>query len=172
MAQLNQVFDATQVDPANSFDPVPNGEYAMAFTSSEIKDTKRGDGTYLQLTAEIIDGPYKGRLIWERINLSNPNSTAVEIGQKTLSAICHVLDVPRLQDSVELHNKPFIAKVIVKHSDGYEPSNEIKGYKDAGGNQPGGAVMEAVPTTAQPAAAAAPAPGNWAQGGSNPFRAS
>lgn len=164
MAQLNQVFDATTVEPISSFEPVPNGEYVCLFTDSEIKDTKSGTGTYLQLTAEIVEGPYKGRLIWERINLTNPNTTAVEIGQKTLSAICHAVNVPRVQDSVELHNKPFKAKVVVKKSLEYGDSNEIKGYS----------AMAGAPSPT-PAAAAAPeqqaqAPANWAAGGANPFR--
>ena len=33
------------------------------------------------LTLQVIDGPYKGRMLWARLNLENPNSTAVQIAR-------------------------------------------------------------------------------------------
>jgi hypothetical protein len=59
MANLGN-FDASQVDPASSFDPIPAGKYLATITESETKPTKNGSGSYLQLTFRILDGPYKG----------------------------------------------------------------------------------------------------------------
>jgi len=39
MANLNG-FDANQVDPAATFDPVPAGKYVAVITESEMKPTK------------------------------------------------------------------------------------------------------------------------------------
>ena len=36
--------------------------------------TKNGGGSYLQLTFQVLDGPYKGRLLWARLNLTNSNA--------------------------------------------------------------------------------------------------
>ncbi|MGD9126460.1 MAG: DUF669 domain-containing protein, partial [Planctomycetia bacterium] len=66
MANLNG-FDANQVDPSTSFDPIPAGKYVAVITESEMKDTKSGVGQYLQLTFDIIDGKYKGRKLWSRL---------------------------------------------------------------------------------------------------------
>ncbi len=72
-------FNANTVEPMDSFDPIPAGEYLCVITASEEKPTKAGNGSYLQLEFEVIEGPYKGRKLWERLNLNNPNETTVKI---------------------------------------------------------------------------------------------
>lgn len=155
MAQVN--FDATQVSPESQFAPVPNGKYPIVITESEIKPTKDGQGQYLQLTLEVIDGHYKGRKIWDRLNLWNKNSTAVEIAQRALSQICHAIGVLQVQDTVTLHGKPLVASLVVSPSRaGYDESNEVKGYEaySAGGPAP------VAPAAHAPAQAQVSAPTN------------
>ena len=41
--------------------------------------SQAGTGSYLNLTFEILDGNYKGRKVWSRLNLDNPNQQAVQI---------------------------------------------------------------------------------------------
>ena len=73
MANLNG-FDANNVDPATDFEPIPAGKYLAVITDSEMKPTKSGSGHYLELTFQVIDGPFKNRLLWSRLNLDNPNA--------------------------------------------------------------------------------------------------
>jgi hypothetical protein len=128
MANLNG-FDANQVEPTGDFDPVPAGKYLAVITESEMKPTKSGSGNYLQLTFEILDGPHKGRLLWARLNLDNPNATAVAIARAELSAICRAVGVLAPKDSVELHNLPLVIHVkCKKRDDTGELTNEVKGY--------------------------------------------
>lgn len=123
-------FDANSVEPNASMDPLPAGWYKAVFTASEEKPTKAQTGSYLQLTAEVIEGEHHGRKIIERLNLNNPNSTAVEIAQRTLSGICRAIGVMTPRDSSDLHDKPFMVKVAVKPGSGdYGPNNEIKSYE-------------------------------------------
>jgi len=75
MSTLN--FDANTVEPSTGFDPIPAGKYPAVIIESEMKTTKSGTGRYLELTFEVIDGEYHGRKVWARLNLENPNSTAV-----------------------------------------------------------------------------------------------
>lgn len=133
MGNLNG-FNAAEVDPTDSFAPIPNGEYPVVITDSEMKDTRSGDGQYLQLVLEVIDGPMKGRKLWDRLNLFNRNSTTVLIAQKALSQICHAVGPLEPQDSAELHGKPLVARVIVKEDPGYEARNEVRGYSALGGS--------------------------------------
>ena len=130
-AELN--FDANQVPPSTPFEPVPADTYRAHITESEVKKTKDGKGRYLQFTWEILDGPYKGRKFWDRLNIVNANATAQEIAQRALSAVCHATGVLRLTNSAQLHHKPVMVKVTVKQSQGYEPQNEVKGYKACDG---------------------------------------
>lgn len=123
-------FNANTVEPADSFDPVPAGEYLCVITRSEDKPTKAGTGSYLELEFEVIDGPYKGRKLWDRLNLNNPNELTVKIARATLSAICRAVGVLEPKDSCELHDLPLLLKVRVEgRSDTDEPSNVIKGYR-------------------------------------------
>jgi hypothetical protein len=127
-------FDANKVEPSSDFDAIPAGKYLAIISESEMKPTKAGNGMYLQLTFQIIDGPYKNRLLWARLNLENPNATAVQIARAELSAICRAIGVLAPNDSVELHNLPLIIHVkCKKRDDTGDITNEIKGYakKDA-----------------------------------------
>jgi hypothetical protein len=142
-------FDANSVEPTATYEPIPAAWYKAVFTESIEKPTKAQTGSYLQMTAEIIEGEYQGRKLIERLNLNNPNSTAVEIAQRTLSAICRATGVMTPRDSSDLHDKPFMVQVKVKPGDGnYGPSNEIGGYEAVTGG-----------VTAAPSAPAAPTGG-------------
>ena len=130
MAILN--FNATEIDPAQSFELLPPAEYAVIITASEMKETKSGSGEYLELVYQVVDGEYSGRKLWDRLNILNANVTAQEIGQRSLSAICHAVGVLNPTDSDELHDKPFVVRVGTQPArDGYDAGNVIKGYKSA-----------------------------------------
>ena len=129
MANLNG-FDANEVEPNAPLEAIPAGKYMAAITESEMKATKTGNGSYLQLTFTIVEGEHKGRILWARLNLNNPNATAVKIARGELSAVCRAVGVMRPKDSVELHNIPLVITVKVKkRQDTGELTNEIKGYE-------------------------------------------
>ena len=122
-------FDANQVEPSADFEPIPAGKYEAVITESEMKPTKAGTGHYLQLTFQVIEGEFKNRFLWARLNLDNPNATAVQIARAELSAICRAVGVMSPNDSTELHNLPLVISVkCKKREDTGEITNEIKGY--------------------------------------------
>lgn len=128
MANLNN-FDANQVEPSSEFEPIPAGRYTAMISDSEMRATKSGAGSYLQLTFQVLEGEYKGRLLWARLNLENANPTTVQIARAELSAICRAVGVLTPRDSIELHNLPLIITVrCKKRTDTDEITNEIKGY--------------------------------------------
>lgn len=152
-------FDATQVAPQEDFAPLPTGEYVAQIVDSDLKPTKNGNGHYLELTLQVTEGEGKGRKVWARLNLDNPNPKAVEIAQRELSAICHAVGKMQVRDSQELHYKPLVIRVEFVPADGVKTTrdtNEIKAWKAIAG---GAATQTA---QAQPAAnTASPAP-PWA----------
>jgi len=132
-------FDARTVEPTADFDPLPAGKYVAAITESEMKPTKNGSGHYLQLTFTVLEGEFKNRVLWARLNLNNPNATTVKIARSELSAICRAAGVMAPKDSVELHNLPLVITVkLKKRDDTGEMTNEIKGYgkREANGQAP------------------------------------
>lgn len=127
----------------NDFTPVPPNDYKVIITKSEFKKTKAGTGHYLSLQMKIVEGDFKGRVLFENLNLDNPNPTAVEIANKTLNTICKVCNKVGVQDSEELHGIPMIATVAVSEATKTRPaSNDIKFYAPIDG-----AVNEASPGT-------------------------
>lgn len=122
-------FDATTVEPSSSFDPIPRGKYIATIVKSEVKETKKKDGHYLNLHFRITEGPYEGRMVFTNLNLQNPSAEAQRIAQKQFSAICHATGVLKVTESSELHGIPLgISVKINPGSDVYPPSNDITGY--------------------------------------------
>lgn len=137
MAQLGGTFDATAVEPSQAFDVLPAGKYKVQVVDSDMKPTKNGDGQYLWLELDIVDGAYQGRKLWDRLNIVNSNAQAVEIAQRQLSALCHATGKLNVSDSQELHFIPVIATVRVRPAaNGYDASNEIRGYESAANSAP------------------------------------
>lgn len=161
MAQLGTNFDATQVPPQEAFTVIPAGKYKAQVVASEIRATNNGAGQYLWFEMEILEGDQQGRKLWDRLNLWNDNATAVEIAQRTLSAMCHSTGQLHVEDSEALHFKPMLVTVRVRPAgpgkDGkqYDASNEIRGYEAVNGAAPAAPVQQAAPAAAT---AAAPAP--------------
>lgn len=151
-------FDATNVAPAEDFSPIPVGEYPMHIVDSEVKPTRAGTGHYAELTFEVLDGQYKGRRVWVRLNLDNPNPKAVEIAQRELSAICHATGKLQINDTQELHYKPMLCRVDIEQREGYAPSNVVKSYKALEGAAAGAVGNAPAPQqSTAPTAAATPA---------------
>ena len=147
MANLNG-FNATEVEPTTSFDPLPAGKYLAVITESEMKPTKSGTGSYLQLAFQVLEGQFKNRILWARLNLDNPNQLTVQIAKGELSAICRAVGVLQPQDSCELHNLPLIVTVkCKKREDTGDIVNEIKGYskKESATGQPQQATNDTPP---------------------------
>lgn len=125
-------FNAAEIEPQGSMEPIPAGWYTCMITDSEMKPTKSGTGEYLQLRINVIDGECEGRVVFDSLNLHNSNQTAVEIAQRTLSSICRAIGIMTPNDSSDLHDQPLRVKVAIRPAgNGYDASNEVKGYEPA-----------------------------------------
>jgi len=160
MANLGATFDATGVDPVKPLEVLPPGRYPAQIVNSDMRLTKDGMGQYLNLEIDVLEGPYQGRKLFDRLNLVNANSQTVEIAQRTLSAICHATGRLQVQDSEELHLIPFMAVVQVQPpKNGYGESNKIRYQpleRTVPAPQPAALARPAAPP---PAAVPTPAPG-------------
>ena len=128
MANLNG-FNANDVEPTTSFEPLAAGTYIAAITSSEMKPTKKGNGSYLELEFTVLEGECHGRKVWDRLCINHPNELTQKIARGNLSAICRSVGVLQPGDSGALHNLPLVIHVrCKKREDNGEITNEIKGY--------------------------------------------
>jgi hypothetical protein len=167
MAQFQ--FDTNTVPPReNNFEVLPAGTYNAQVIESEITALKSGNGSALKLTLEILSEGYRGRKVWARLNVKHTNPTAEQIAQQQLRELCDAIGVVRMQDTVELHNKPMQVKLKVRKDDSgqYEDQNEVVSFKALGAGAGPGVAAGIPQRAAAPAAnAAAAAP---AAGGSTP----
>jgi hypothetical protein len=161
MAQID--FDANAYEPDAGFEPLPAGQYVAHITNSDKRNAKTGNGWYIWLEFEIREGPHAGRKVWMNLNLGNTNTEAVRIANAQLSALCRAVGKMRVADTTELHMLPVEIKVTKREArDGYDASNEVRGFKAAGHV----AGVAASPSSPAPAAAPAgppakPGEANW-----------
>ena len=124
MSELNYTSNPEELE--TSFEPVPAGEYPVIIEDSDYIDNKNGTGKILKLTYNVIDGPLKGRKLFENLNLENASSTAEQIARKALNSICVAVGVAHIQDSIQLHGIPFKIDVRVKDDPTYGIQNQIR----------------------------------------------
>ncbi len=135
MATLPLKFNTSEnKEGLTDFTALPAGEYPMVISKSQYKETKAKTGHYLQLQLKVISGKNKGRLLFENLNLDNPNPIAVEIANKTLNSICQACDKVGVEDSEELHNIPMMVTLKVEPASATQPaSNSATAYKPHSG---------------------------------------
>ena len=161
MASLNGTFDATGVSPAEPLEVLPPGKYLAQIIQSDMQVTKAGNGQFLRLVFEVLEGQYARRRIFDQLNLVNSNERTVEIARRQLSTICHAVAQMQVTDSEQLHFKPLVITLKVepagpdKHGTHREARNRVAGYSPA---------KEGTGVTAAPPRPAAPAPHSAAAG--------
>lgn len=177
-------LDLSNVEARAPMDAIPAGWQNCIITNTEMKPTSDGSGQYMELVSEVSDGQYKGRKLFDRLNLMNNNATTVEIAYKTLKAIYNACGKVRVNDSAELHGIPLKVKVKLRPTrtdeatgKTYEASNEVGGYDHissdhstgTGSSLAGGVAGAPSGTPAwaagQPGGTAGPATGGVATGG-------
>ena len=121
-------FNAAEVEPNVALVPVPAGDYEVIIIESVRKQNKAGTGAYLELVLQITKGQFQNRKLWDRLNIDNTSPIAQQIARGSLSAICRAVGVLTPHDSAELHNRPLVAKIVVKKDLEYGDKNEVKGY--------------------------------------------
>lgn len=133
-AKFNQEMDKDLIQQeineasANSFEDVPVGKYEVAVTRLEVKPTKNGDKVMLTCTFKILDGQYKGRLIFFnqvimsgfQIHMANQFLRSLDTGEEI-----EFKDYDQYSDMVKVIDK------VIQVSEleyGLEYSKSDKGY--------------------------------------------
>lgn len=155
-------FDATTVEPSVPFSAVPAGDYTVILSNAKVEQTKDKANHYLKLEFTIQDGEYKGRKLFDNLNLWHQGSQqAAEIAWRQLSGLCHATGVLQVATVDQLFNIPVVVKVTTSNDEKYGQSNELKGFSKANG-------MGGVPDWNAPGDPSANPPWMQAGGGAAP----
>jgi len=157
MGNLN--FNASDVPPAEAFDPIPPGWYLTNIVAAEIKVSEKA-GEMVAITFEVdanAHPQYANRKLFTNLCINHPNSEqARDIARRSLSAIAHAIGKPLLADTDDLLGGSLLVKAkAVPPKDGYDAKNECSGFKAI--DEQGAAPATAAAPKAAPAAASAPA---------------
>src|SRR5687768_13180569 len=132
----NMDFNQSDYQPRGEMGAVPAGKYSCRIEDTERKDTKSGDAQYLQITHVITEGEYKGRKIFDRLNLWSAQNgewvrrtdEAGNIAGQAMSELLAALGMATIRNHEELRGKNLIVKVKVRKSDDYGDSNDVQNY--------------------------------------------
>lgn len=123
-------FDTTQVEDSD-FELLPPGEYPVMIESAVIKDTKKCTGKKLEICAAIVDGPGKGRKLWDNYCIQHQNPKTESIARSKLAKLCKNCGISLMRSEQELVGKTVVANVVVddkynkiKEYSSYDPTNQ------------------------------------------------
>ena len=111
-----------------------------------------------------MDGEFKGRKVWARLNLRNKSEIAQRIGNEQFAAVRAACGVPNPRDSQELHYKPHVIRVELipagtTQKNGYtttRDNNEVKAWERAEGVAASAPAPAPAANQAQAGASSAP----------------
>lgn len=130
MAFLNETFDVNELPQGNgNYEPLPPGWYHANITGAELKSTKAGNGQYIAVRYDITGPTHQGRVVFGNLNIKNPNPKAEEIGRQQLGEIMRAIGLAKVTDTDQLIGGSLQIKLEIRQQEGYEPSNDVKGYK-------------------------------------------
>lgn len=122
MATLD--FNIALVRPYTSAPVIlPPGKYTVAITSEQIVDLSNGRGTALAFNYTVKEGPQKGAVVRELLNLWHTSQDAVGMARARLAAIVKAVGLQQLGDTTVLHNRPFCVQVSCREWNGKEYNN-------------------------------------------------
>lgn len=150
MAFLNRTINAADLPEAKSYDPLPEGWYSVSVKSCELVTTKKGDGEMLKLAYTVTGPSHQGRVVFGSINIENPSAKAMEIGLRDLNALMAACGIVSLTDTDQFVGCSVEIKLVIRTQPGYEPGNEVRGYRAIKGSAmptaPANAPVHSAPT--------------------------
>jgi hypothetical protein len=165
MALLNEVFEVSEVPQGNSGDysPLPDGWYSGHIAKAELCTTKAGTGHYIKVRYDITGPTHQGRVVFGNFNVHNPSVEAEKIGRQQLADLCRAIGLARVTDTDQLVGHNCQIKLTTRQQDGYEPSNEIKGWKAIEGGTLPRPALPPTPAPAQRPASSSTGSPPWAK---------
>ena len=160
MAFLDETFSTDDLPKGNTGDytPLPDGWYTTSIATASLETTKAGTGQYIKVRYDITGPTHQGRVVFGNLNIRNPNPKAEEIGRQQLGDLLRSIGLAKVSDTDQLIGNRCSIKLTTKTSEGYEPSNEIKGWKSIEG---GAMPKPAAPAAPASAAATPPVSPPW-----------
>jgi hypothetical protein len=120
-------FDSEADYGSLSFEALPAGNFEAVLVESNNKVSETTGCEYIGLVWEIIDGPHKGRRIWDNVIRKHTKAEAVAIGNRKLKSIMNALGPAN--DTSDWHGQPIGLKLTRKfNKERGEDQNNVADY--------------------------------------------
>ena len=114
----------------NNFEPISAGWYEVSISSTQLKQTKTGTGEFIALHYNVLGPAYKGRVIFGKLNIRNPNPHIQDIGIQQLGELMRAIGLASVEDTDQLIDGHLEVKVnISEASGGCDFSNYVSGFR-------------------------------------------
>jgi len=120
-------FVTSEYEDSKQFNPIPPGSYIFRIESADGKQTKNGNGCYVEVVLVVVEGNYIGRKVWDRINLVNKSTVAESIARGQFKALCEGVGIQELKSLLELNDKFIKVRIAIDKSG----NNCVKSYSSA-----------------------------------------
>ena len=123
---LTEAFDTP--NESGSTEPIPVGQYVASIKDINVAQTKSKKGQSVNATYEIEEGPYAGRLVWDRMIISHENKDAMRIGRQKFKDVATAVGINEaITDLAVLCHKPMSVSVKIESDDTgqYPDKNKI-----------------------------------------------
>jgi len=127
MVAIPKTFNIDDLDlSGGSLVHIPDGTYPAICINSEIKQTSSGNGQMIVFTFAITGLQHNGAQLIERLNVVNPNETAMKIAYQTLGKIAKALNMQQTpSDTTMIHNKPLMIDVKTEQGAEWTDKNGV-----------------------------------------------
>ena len=117
------------------YKPLPAGWYPATIEAAEVKENSKKTGHLLEVKLRILTGSNK--VIFERINVSNPSPKCEEIGRQKIGALGDACEIPVVKDEDLLLNRSLDVRLKIKPArtvggKTYSEDNEVTSYARLG----------------------------------------
>ena len=105
-----------------------------------LKQTKAGNGRYLQVAFKVTSGVAAGGTVWGQFTVMNPSAKAVEIGREQIGELGWACGLGKGADSSALKGKRLQIRVAMESSDRFGDRPKPVAFKPIGripGTDPG-----------------------------------
>ena len=96
-------------DTAGGFPLIPKGRYTVLVEKAEQQDSQYGN--VLSLTLQIIEGDYRGRLVWDRIYTDGDDDEKRNKSDFRIQKYFKAVGKPDSNDSDDLVGSPFVVSL-------------------------------------------------------------
>ena len=125
-------YNLKEVDVMGDFTPAPAGFYNLLITDCKKETTKAENGEMMVFEFQIVDGKYKGKKLWDYINIANPSKVCVvEIGMSAIKTIRKFTGLNEntfdCENAQEYVGKVVGAKLVIDTYNGND-NNKVKIY--------------------------------------------